>query len=109
VARRGRPRNDIIDDSKSNLFLHNADSTWISKESLRYLSVEVRVLWITLDKKNLAPKTFCGMSKPAWDYFSRSLLKDPKLEFLLLCDDAEWKLRLWSIKAYSSWSAHHGI
>lgn len=108
-ARRGRPRNDVPDDSKSNLFLHNADGTRVSKESLRYLSERARMIWISLDKKHMAPKTFTGITKPAWDYFTRIILNDPKLDFLLLCDDAEWKLRLWSIKAYSCWSGNQGI
>ncbi|KAF8274639.1 hypothetical protein EI94DRAFT_1825251, partial [Lactarius quietus] len=49
------------------------------------------------------------MTKPAWDYYAQSLLNNPKLDFLLLCDDGEWKLKMWSIKAYSCWSGNHGL
>ncbi|KAH9051278.1 hypothetical protein EDB87DRAFT_1666329 [Lactarius vividus] len=113
AARRGRPPNDsidqAIDNSKSSAFLHNADGTRISKEALRHLSWRARMLWISLNKRKLAPPTFGGITTPAWDYYSRTLLNDPKLEFLLLCDDTEWKLRLWSTKAYSSWTGAHGV
>ncbi|KAH8978600.1 hypothetical protein EDB86DRAFT_902600 [Lactarius hatsudake] len=67
------------------------------------------MLWISLDKRKLAPPTFGGLTTPAWDFYARTLLNDPKLEFLLLCDDTEWKLRLWSTKAYSCWSGVHGV
>ncbi|KAH9052860.1 hypothetical protein EDB87DRAFT_1654943 [Lactarius vividus] len=113
AARRGRPPNDSIDqavdNSKSSTFLHNADGTWISKEALRHLSWRAQMLWISLNKRKLAPPTFGGITTPAWDYYSRTLLNDPKLEFLLLCDDTEWKLWLWSTKAYSSWTGAHGV
>ncbi|KAH9051094.1 hypothetical protein EDB87DRAFT_1667797, partial [Lactarius vividus] len=113
AARRGRPPNDSIDqavdNSKSSAFLHNADGTQISKEALRHLSWRVRMLWISLNKRKLAPPTFSGITTPAWDYYSRTLLNDPKLEFLLLCNDTKWKLRLWSTKAYLSWTGAHGV
>ncbi|KAH9024732.1 hypothetical protein EDB85DRAFT_2180100 [Lactarius pseudohatsudake] len=85
------------------------NGTRISKEALRHLSWRARMLWISLDRRKLAPPTFGGITAPAWDYYSRTLLNDPKLEFLLLCDDTEWKLRLWSTKAYSCWSGAHGV
>ncbi|KAH9012919.1 hypothetical protein EDB84DRAFT_1568917 [Lactarius hengduanensis] len=113
AARRGRPPNDpidqAVDNSKSSAFLHNADGTRISKEALRHLSWRARMLWISLDRRKLAPPTFGGITAPAWEYYARTLLNDPKLEFLLLCDDTEWKLRLWSTKAYSCWSGAHGV
>ncbi|KAF8274537.1 hypothetical protein EI94DRAFT_1696058 [Lactarius quietus] len=110
TARQGCPSNDdTLDDSKSNIFLHNADGTRISKSSLRYLSEQARRIWISLEKKGMVLKTFTQMTKPAWDYYAWSLLNDPKLDFLLLCNDSEWKLKLRSIKAYSCWSGNHGV
>ncbi|KAF8272668.1 hypothetical protein EI94DRAFT_1697227 [Lactarius quietus] len=71
TARWGRPtNNDAIDDSKSNLFLHNADGTQVTKVSLRYLSESAQRIWILFEKKGLAPKTFTQMTKPAWDYYT---------------------------------------
>ncbi|KAH8983430.1 hypothetical protein EDB83DRAFT_2536363 [Lactarius deliciosus] len=35
--------------------------------------------------------------------------RDPKFNFLLLCDDATWKLREWSIQNYSGWAGNRGL
>ena len=109
-TKRGRPAdNDTTDNSKSNGFLHNADGTWVSKGSLRYLSEKARRAWMSLVAKHMAPPTFMQITTPAWDYYARTILNDPKLEFLLLCDDAEWKLKMWSVKAYSCWTGNRGL
>jgi hypothetical protein len=90
TTKRGRPADDdTTDNSKSNGFLHNADGTRISKGSLRYLSEKARRAWILLAAKNMAPLTFMQITRSAWDYYAQTVLNDPKLEFLLLCDDAE--------------------
>src|SRR6266404_2935120 len=61
------------------------------------------MLWISLGEMGLAPPTFGGMTDNAWAYFIRLMLAEPKFEFLLLCDDIQWKLRKWCIHSYSSW------
>lgn len=57
----------------------------------------------------MAPKTYTQMTKTAWDYFARFMLNDPKLKFQLLCDDTEWKLKLWCITASLCWSGTRGL
>ena len=110
VTKRGRPTDDdAIDDSKTNDFLHNADGTRLSKASLRYLSAKARRAWFSLKSKGMAPPTFTQITKHAWEFYARTVLNNPKLEFLLLCDNAEWKLHLWSVKAYPTWSGHRGL
>ncbi|KAH9013990.1 hypothetical protein EDB84DRAFT_1530940, partial [Lactarius hengduanensis] len=49
------------------------------------------------------------MEWPAWDLYARAMLTDPEFDFLLLCDDATWKLREWTIQNYSSWAGNRGI
>ncbi|KAH9170881.1 hypothetical protein EDB89DRAFT_2071341 [Lactarius sanguifluus] len=39
----------------------------------------------------------------AWEYYSRMMLADEAHDFLLLCDDGEWKLWEWSTRSYPSW------
>jgi hypothetical protein len=57
----------------------------------------------------MAPPTFMQMTKSAWDYYAQTVLNDRKLEFLLLCNNAKWKLRTWSVNAYSCWTGNHGL
>ncbi|KAH9033073.1 hypothetical protein EDB85DRAFT_1890359 [Lactarius pseudohatsudake] len=76
----------------------------VDKSVIAEMSRKARMLWRTLDKNGLAPETFSKIENRAWDYFSQTILADKAHEFLLLCDDREWKLREWSTKSYPSCS-----
>ena len=67
------------------------------------MSRKARMLWTTLDEDGMAPQTFGQISMKAWEYFSRMMLADEAHDFLLLCNDGEWKLREWSTRSYPSW------
>ncbi|KAI9436142.1 hypothetical protein BJY52DRAFT_1197170 [Lactarius psammicola] len=103
--KRGRPprESDDDEDHSAHFYLENQDGTPVDKSAVAEMSRKARMLWRTLDKNGLAPETFGKISKNAWDYFSRTMLTDKAHEFLLLCDDGEWKLREWSTKSYPSW------
>ncbi|KAI9435026.1 hypothetical protein BJY52DRAFT_1197793 [Lactarius psammicola] len=103
--KRGRPprESDDEEDHSAHFYLENQDGSSIDKSTIAEMSRKARMLWRTLDKNGLAPETFGKISKKAWDYFSRTILADHTHEFLLLCDDGEWKLREWSTKSYPSW------
>ncbi|KAI9447367.1 hypothetical protein BJY52DRAFT_1193331 [Lactarius psammicola] len=103
--KRGRPprESDDEEDHSAHFYLENQDGTPVDKSTIAEMSRKARMLWRTLDKNGLAPETFGKISKKAWDYFSRTILADQTHEFLLLCDDGEWKLREWSTKSYPSW------
>ena len=51
----------------------------------------------------MAPQSFGQISMRAWEYYSSTMLADEAFEFLLFCDDGEWKLREWSTRSYPSW------
>ncbi|KAH9171694.1 hypothetical protein EDB89DRAFT_1906825 [Lactarius sanguifluus] len=103
--KRGRPSRDSDDeeDHSTHFYLENWDGIPIDKSVIAEMSRKARMLWRTLDKNGLAPETFGKIENRAWDYFSRMILADKAHEFLLLCDDGEWKLREWSTKSYPSW------
>ncbi|KAI9431442.1 hypothetical protein BJY52DRAFT_1199679 [Lactarius psammicola] len=103
--KRGHPprESDDDEDHSAHFYLENQDGTPVDKSAVAEMSRKARMLWHTLDKNGLAPETFGKISKNAWDYFSRTMLADKAHEFLLLCDDGEWKLREWSMKSYPSW------
>ena len=61
------------------------------------------MLWRTLNEDGLAPPTFGQMMPKAFEYFSRIMLADEAHNFLLLCNDGEWKLWEWSTRSYPSW------
>lgn len=108
-AKPGRPPKGLSDNTSKIRYLQHSDGTFVSQAKLTTLSNKAHTLWITLNSWNQAPKTFGKMSKPAWDYYSRMMLSEPELYFLLLCDDGEWKLKEWSTKNYSCWSGNVGL
>lgn len=60
-------------------------------------------LWRMLHKDGMAPSTFGQISTKAWEYFTSMILLDKAFEFLLLCNNGEWKLREWLMRSYLSW------
>ncbi|KAH9038700.1 hypothetical protein EDB85DRAFT_1887752 [Lactarius pseudohatsudake] len=100
----GRPRKDSNNDGHAtHHYLENEDSTPVSADIVAEMSRKARMLWATLDEDGMAPATFGGISMKAWEYFSRMMLADEAHDFLLLCDDGEWKLWEWSTRSYPSW------
>ena len=75
----------------------------VSEEQIVEMSHKARMLWRTLNSNGMALPTFGQISMRAWEYYSSMMLADKALEFLLLCDDGEWKLREWSTRSYPSW------
>ena len=103
-GKRGRPRKGSDQDSKtSHFYLENADGTAVSEEQIAEMSRKARMMWRTLDSDGMAPHMFGQISMSAWNYYSSMMLADEAFEFLLLCDDGEWKLREWSTRSYPSW------
>ena len=105
-AKRGRPRKSTEDDEDSqttHFYLENADGTLVSATEIAEMSRKARTLWRTLDEEDLAPQTFGQISTKSWEYFSRLMLVDKAHDFLLLCDDGEWKLKEWCTRSYPSW------
>ena len=104
-GRRGRPRKSSDDDNKTktHLYLENEDGSPVDEDQIVEMSRKARMLWTTLDEDGMAPQTFGQISMKAWEYFSRMMLADEAHDFLLLCDDGEWKLREWSTRSYPSW------
>lgn len=103
-GKRGRPRKGSDHDNKtSHFYLQNADGGPVTEEQIMDMSRKARMLWRALDRDGMAPPTFGQISMSAWEYYSSILLADEALEFLLLCDDGEWKLREWSTRSYPSW------
>ncbi|KAH9007894.1 hypothetical protein EDB85DRAFT_2165131 [Lactarius pseudohatsudake] len=81
----------------------NEDGTPVSADIVAEMSRKACMLWAALDEDGMAPATFGGISMKAWEYFSRMMLTDEAHDFLLLCDDGEWKLWEWSTRSYPSW------
>ena len=103
-GKRGRPCKGSDQGSKtSHFYLENADSTAVSEEQIAEMSRKAHMMWRTLDSDGMAPPTFGQILMGAWDYYSSMMLADEAFEFLLLCDDGEWKLREWSTRSYPSW------
>ncbi len=88
-------------------YLQNKDGTPVN--DLSVMSTEVRMAWQSLHKRKMAPKTFGKISTEAWEFIARSVLPNPKLEFLLYCDDGQWKLKEWCKQNYSSWTRNQGL
>ena len=61
------------------------------------------MLWRTLNSDGMAPPSFGQILMRAWEYYSAVMLADKAFDFLLLCDNGEWKLREWSTRSYPSW------
>ena len=103
-GRCGRPRKGSDQVNKtSHFYLENADGVPVSEEQITDMSRKARMLWRSLDSDGMAPPTFGQISMRAWQYYSSMMLADENLDFLLLCDDGEWKLREWSTRLYPSW------
>jgi len=43
--------------------------TSVSSDDIAFKSQKARMAWLELDDINLAPKSFCKMSKILWDFF----------------------------------------
>jgi len=84
-------------------YLQTADGSPVNRKVIVDMSNKAQMLWRSLDAKGLAPTTFGCMTDNMWTYFLRLMLADAKYDFLLLCDDMEWKLRKWCVLSYSSW------
>lgn len=112
----GRPRKSTDADSLGiqgethrHLYLEREDGTPISVSELRALSQKVHSLWQSLRALGFAPKTWGKITSIAWEYYARSMLSEPGLEFLRLCDDGQWKLKEWTQLNYSPWTKRNGI
>ncbi|KAI9441292.1 hypothetical protein H4582DRAFT_2073494 [Lactarius indigo] len=105
----GRPlahkgSNDNNDDHVTpHFYLENEDGTPVDEDRIADMSCKAHMLWATLDEEGLAPATFGHITDTAWEYYSRMMLADEAHDFLLLCDDGEWKLWEWSTWSYPSW------
>ncbi|KAH9009745.1 hypothetical protein EDB83DRAFT_2583229 [Lactarius deliciosus] len=91
------------------IFLQRRDGTMISVETLRKMSEKARLVWDFLLEKKMATPQFCKLGWSARDLYTRAMLTDPEFNFLLLCDDATWKLREWSIQNYPGWAGNRGL
>ncbi|KAH9047776.1 hypothetical protein EDB84DRAFT_1575085 [Lactarius hengduanensis] len=106
----GRPsKKDQEDADHKYLYLQGRDGVKISAEKVSKMSIKAKSVWDFLHSKKMAPPQFGKMEWPAWDLYARAMLTDPEFDFLLLCDDATWKLREWTIQNYSSWAGNRGI
>jgi hypothetical protein len=109
-AKPGRPpKKSSGEDAHSQFYLENSDGTPISKAALLALSQKARAVWETLHTNKLAPVSWGRISSVAWDFYARTMLNQPGLEFLRLCDDGQWKLKEWSQRNYSGWAGNRGI
>ncbi|KAI9436446.1 hypothetical protein H4582DRAFT_2078585 [Lactarius indigo] len=109
-AKVGRPsKKDEDEEGHKYLYLQGRDGVPISVEKLRTLSNKARSVWEFLLSKKMAPPQFGKMEWPAWDLYTCTMLTDPELDFLLLCNDVTWKLWEWSTQNYSSWAGNRGI
>ncbi|KAF8268128.1 hypothetical protein EI94DRAFT_1700465 [Lactarius quietus] len=95
-GKRGRPRKDAKDDE-------TLEGVPVADKVITEMSRKARMLWRTLHEDGMAPQTFGQISMKAWEYYSAMMLADKAFEFLLLCDNGEWKLREWSTRSYPSW------
>ncbi|KAI9434751.1 hypothetical protein BJY52DRAFT_1231120 [Lactarius psammicola] len=94
---------------RKNMYLQGHDGIPVSAEKLTKLSNKARSVWEFLLEKKMAPVTFSKISYNAWDFYARAILNDPELDFLLLCDDVQWKLKEWSTQNYSGWAGNRGV
>ncbi|KAI9435356.1 hypothetical protein H4582DRAFT_2171276 [Lactarius indigo] len=109
-GKRGRPRKDKDPNKDPNddihvahPYLENEDGTPVDADVIADMSRKARMLWATLDEDGMAPPTWGGITMKAWEWYSRMMLADKAHDFLLLCDDGEWKLWEWSTRSYPSW------
>ncbi|KAI9464988.1 hypothetical protein BJY52DRAFT_1221103 [Lactarius psammicola] len=107
-AKVGRPSKKDQEGHKY-IYLQGRDGVPISVETLGKMSVKARSIWDFLLTKGKAPPQFGKMPWDAWDLYACAMLTDPEFDFLLLCDDATWKLQEWFIQNYSGWASNQGI
>ena len=100
---RRRRKGSDPDCKTSHFYLENSDRVPVSEEQITEMSRKARMLWRTLDYDGMAPQTFGQISMRAWEYFSSMMLAEEAFDFLLLCDNGEWKLREWSTRSYPLW------
>jgi hypothetical protein len=110
----GRPRKSSEDSEETtgkptHAYFRREDGTLISKTELKLLSQKVRSLREDLLEQRYAPRTWGKIANVAWEYYSQTMLKEPGLSFLQLCDDGQWKLQEWSKLNYSTWSRRNGV
>ncbi|KAI9437314.1 hypothetical protein H4582DRAFT_2058306 [Lactarius indigo] len=106
----GRPsKKDQEEVGHKYIYLQCHDGTLISVEMLGNMSVKARSIWDFLLKKGMATPTFCKLPWDASDLYTCAMLTDPEFDFLLLCDDATWKLQEWSIQNYPGWAGNQGL
>ena len=107
--KRGRPTKADEDENDSHPYLEMADGTPVSTDILRLLSQKARRTWMVLHEKRRAPSKWRSMAGDSYDFYLRTMVTDPDFQFLLLCNDREWKLDEWSKRSYSSWAVGAGI
>ncbi|KAH9169441.1 hypothetical protein EDB89DRAFT_1908595 [Lactarius sanguifluus] len=109
-GRAGRPSKKVEEtEGHKFIYLQRRDGTMISVETLRKMSEKARSVWDFLLEKKMATPQFCKLGWSARDLYTRAMLTDPLFDFLLLCDDATWKLREWSIQNYPGWASNRGL
>jgi hypothetical protein len=107
-AKPGRPPKKSSGED-THFYLENSDGTPVSKTALLALSQKARGVWETLLYHKMAPRSWGRLSSTAWDFYARTMLKEPGLEFLRLCNDGQWKLKEWSQRNYSGWAGNKGL
>ncbi|KAI9432711.1 hypothetical protein H4582DRAFT_2061538 [Lactarius indigo] len=109
-GRVGRPsKKDQGETGHKHIYLQDRDGIPISVETLGKMSVKARSIWDFLLKKKMATPTFGKLPWDAWDLYARAMLTDCQFDFLLLCDDATWKLHEWSTQNYPGWAGNRGL
>ena len=96
-------------ETHKHVYLERADGTLISLSELRALSQKAHSLWQSLHSLGATPRTWGKITSIAWEYYAQSMLNEPGLEFLRLCDDSQWKLKEWTQTSYSPWAKRNGI
>ena len=99
----------VAGNKPKHRYLEKEDGTPISTLDLRLLGNKARQCWATMLEYGYAPKTWGKISSIAREFYFRSLLNEPGLEFLRLCEDGQWKLTEWTQQSYSGWSARNGV
>ncbi len=95
------------EDPSMHFYLVNEGGSPVAEEEITKMSHKARMIWTFLDHEGLAPETFGQISIKAWEYYSHMMLAQESFDFLLLCDDGEWKLWEWSTRSYPSWCRCH--
>ena len=91
------------------VYLQNKDGTTVSGSVLHEMSSKVQLVWVSLQRRKMAPQTFGMISSEAWEFLARAVLPLQEFEFLLYCNNGQWKLKEWCKDNYSSWTRNHGL